>query len=220
MMYNPSATTTIVSAEVASAAHARTHTAAGGELYAPTGTKGMMEPHNGEWSTQWAHERITQWQKRAGSSHRGERAGSAHRLSSRWQPLLGAAGGCRREAGIGMIDVQSVSQSVISRSRPAPRSMLAEHVNRPQFNYVVSSHVPNSVDRSPGPTATTRKHDTRSTVRSLSLRPPRGSSKRSCVSSLGSGSKSCRFRCELKNPRGRQTGSKVISHPVESDALE
>ena len=28
--------------------------------------------------------------------------------------------------------------------------MLAEHVNRPQFNYVVSSHVPNSVDRSPG----------------------------------------------------------------------
>ena len=191
MMYNPSATTTIVSAEVASAAHARTHTAAGGELYAPTGTKGMMEPHNGEWSTQWAHERITQWQKRAGSSHRGERAGSAHRLSSRWQPLLGAAGGCRREAGIGMIDVAkgsvercSVSQSVKVHG-PAPRSMLAEHVNRPQFNYVVSSHVPNSVDRSPGPTATTRKHDTRSTVRSFSLRPPRGSSKPCVVLGLG-----------------------------------
>ena len=69
MMYNPSATTTIVSAEVASAAHARTHTAAGGELYAPTGTKGMMEPHNGEWSTQWAHERITQWQREREQAH-------------------------------------------------------------------------------------------------------------------------------------------------------
>ena len=46
---------------------------------------------------------------------------------------------------------QSVSQLFHG---PAPRSMLAEHVNRPQFNYVVSSHVPNSVDRSPGPTAT------------------------------------------------------------------